>query len=393
MSEKFGITFFTDTFPPTHDGVANVTGGLCRVLSTRGHRINVLTVRSKGQPRTERTPEGVTIWRVPSLPAPRYPEYRVALFPPWGLKIPLGDVVHIQTPGLVGLRGLLAARGKKVPSVGTYHTDLVGILKGVGAHFWSRKFYDAWGRFSRDLCLACTVATAPTASALATLKEGVPLGSDSHLEVVENGVDLQRFHPGDGSGRDQPRLVQTQRPLVTYLGRLTRDKGVWYFLDAVETLGPNIPFLAVVGGVGPEGPRVRQRMAASPRLRDRTLFLGSVPEEAKPSLLAQSRVFVLPSRFDTSSMAVLEAMACGVPCVLSNRGGPGDIGRRSGAGLLVEPEDPVAVGNAILRLLQEPGLARESARRGMDWVRSNASLERTAKAYEAVYRAAMDAFG
>ncbi len=390
MTETFGITFFADTFPPSYDGVASVTGGLSRVLSARGHSVSVLTVRTKGQQRMERTPEGVTIWRVPSFPAPRYPEYRIALFPPWVRGIHRGDVLHIHTPGMIGLMGLLAARSQKVPSVGTYHTDLVGILREAGSHVWSRKFYHAWGRFSRDLCLACTVATAPTSAALDRLKAALTPGSSRNLRVIENGVDLQLFFPGNPRGWDLLRMPSTQRPLVTYLGRLTRDKGVLRFLDAVETLDPEIPFFAVVGGVGPEEDRVRQRIATSPRLRDRALFLGGVPEVAKPALLARSRVFVLPSLFDTSSVAVLEAMASGVPCVLTNRGGPGDIGRRSRAGLLVDPEDPHAIGNAILRVLQEPGLASDLARRGVEWVRSNASIERTAMAYEEVYRVAME---
>lgn len=385
---RLHIAFFTDSFPPTRDGVATVTESLARSLSELGHRVTVFTVRLGRAPRTERRPDGVRVVRFASVAAPQYPEYRIALAP-WTVlaSAPHGvDVVHIHTPGFVGLAGRLAARRWRVPSVGTYHTDLVGMLRGVGSHAASRAFYRAWGRFGVDLCRACDVTTIPTEAMRPAF-----LGRDGSLQdplvVVENGVDPSRFHPGRADMEWRGRLgIAGAVPVVTFLGRLTRDKGVERFLSAVDALASPRDWMAVVAGVGPLGPRVRERVREA-RARGRpVVFLGSVDEEDKPALLAGTDVFVLPSLSDTSSVALLEAMASGAACVVTNRGGPAEIARRAQGGVLVDPEDVRGIARAVEGLLAEPDRRRELAERGRRWVIEHATVGTMADRFVAVYR-------
>jgi glycosyltransferase involved in cell wall biosynthesis len=111
-----------------------------------------------------------------------------------------------------------------------------------------------------------------------------------------------------------------------------------------------------------------------------------VLEEEKPALLAQSQAFVMPSLSDTSSVALLEAMASGVPSVVSAFGGPAEIARRSSVGLVVDPRDADRLAGAIAQLLGNPPLARSFAIRGRDWVREHASAERMAREFVDCYR-------
>jgi len=381
------IAFFTDSFPPTHDGVAEATAALSAELSAEGHELTVFTVRSPGQKRRERLANGVTVHRHLSMAAPSYPEYRVALLPYASLLLSRNkfDLVHIHTPGFVGLAGFLAARRWGIPAVGTFHSDLSGMLAGAGKSAATRTFFRAWARFSVDLVLHCDAATAPTAAAR------IPLDAvrdpRRRSVVIENGVDVDRFQQGVTSPDWHDRFgVPQDRPFVTFLGRLTRDKGVLRFLDAVEGLTPEVPSFAIVGGAGPLRATVAERFSHGSALADHGRFVGVVPDLEKAALLAQTRVFVLPSLSDTSSVALLEAMACGAGCVVTNRGGPAEIARRSEAGVLVDPKDIPALRRAIQQLLEEPTRTAALAATGMAWVRREASIGRTASLFVRLYR-------
>lgn len=381
------IAFFTDSFPPTRDGVAELTAALSGELAARGHQLTVFTVRSPGEKRLEQLVNGVTVRRHLALAAPNYPQYRVALLPyaPLILSQRRFDVVHIHTPGLVGLSGFLAARRWGLPVVGTFHSDLSGMLAGLGRTAVARAFFRAWARFNLDLCLHCDASTAPTLAACAQLTAA---GTSRRPPVViGNGVDIERFRRGVASPDWHDRLgVSLTRPFVTFLGRLTRDKGALRFLDAMEDLPLEVPSFAIVGGVGPLRSDVTARFAPGAVLANRGRFVGVVPDPEKAALLAQSRVFVLTSLSDTSSVALLEAMACGAACVVTNRGGPAEIARRSGAAILVDPEDVRALRNVIRELLLNPGRAARLAQLGRVWVTAEASIERTANLFDDLYR-------
>ncbi len=381
------IAFFTDTFEPTNDGVAKVSSTLASALSRRGHQVTVFTVRAPGLPRIEVRSDGVRIRRFLSVAAPSYPQYRIA-FTPW--HIPLSpsrfDIVHIHTPGFMGLAGWFAARRWGIPSVGTYHTNLTNLLRNVGRTGPTRAFFRAWSKFSIDLCRHCSVATAPSDAALSDILERAPSVPRKGPRLVPNGVDTERFRPGIRDPDWRRRLGIGDVPIVLFLGRLTRDKGVGRFLAAVERVDRGRPWLALVAGEGPLGHPLEQRLRPGSESFDRARFIGPVLEEEKPALLAQSQAFVMPSLSDTSSVALLEAMASGVPSVVSAFGGPAEIARRSSVGLVVDPRDADRLAGAIAQLLGNPPLARSFAMRGRDWVREHASAERMAREFVDCYR-------
>lgn len=383
------IAFFTDSFVPTNDGVAKVTDTLARALRKQGHEVTVFTVRTPASRSWEVRADGVRVRRYSGVSVPSYPQYRIALTP-WLPRAPGGrrfDVVHVHTPGFVGLSGWIYARRHGIPSVGTYHTNLPDMLRNSGRNRASRAFFRAWGRFSIDLCRKCDLATAPTEASRADLLDGGRRASEREPRVVPNGVDTGVFRPGIVAPDWRARWsIATRVPLVTFLGRLTRDKGVLRFLSALDALGTDGDWFGVVGGEGPEAAEVRNWIARSPTLTSRVRYLGAVPESEKPALLAQSTVFVLPSLSDTSSVALLEAMAGGAACVVTDRAGPAEISRRSSVGLRVDPERPTEVAAAVRRLLDDAGVRSDEQVRGRAWVEEYASSSRMASEYVDCYR-------
>jgi len=128
--------------------------------------------------------------------------------------------------------------------------------------------------------------------------------------------------------RPSERLAPLERSkgIVLYLGRLAAMKGVDTFLRAAARAAPSSPgALFVVAGEGPEYPRL-VTLAAHLGIGERVLFLGHVSEDERDVLLASASVFVLPSIVEPFGIAALEAMAAGVPAVVSKTSGVAEIG-------------------------------------------------------------------
>jgi glycosyltransferase involved in cell wall biosynthesis len=155
---------------------------------------------------------------------------------------------------------------------------------------------------------------------------------------------------------------------ISFLGRLTRNKGVFELLQAFAAASSGHPDAHLM--LGGEGDRqaiteCAQRLG----IRQRVQLLGWVEGDAKDRLLASSSIFVLPSFIEGVPVCVLEAMSYGVPVVVSNVGGLPDIVGQEIEGLLVPPGDAARLADALRRLLDEPALARAMGERGRERAR------------------------
>ncbi len=318
------VVFFTDSYVPMRDGVSAVTEGLARSLKRLGHSVHVFAPNPVSGARTEATElDGVTVTRVRSVPVPLYPGYRWALNPFALLRerraIGDADVLHIHSPGAVGSAGFLTSRRFHLPLVGTFHTNIGEMQSSVPSRLLVPTFFRVASWYNLGTYWRCDVATAPSAAARDALVSRARKPFRGPVEVVPNGIDVDRFRPGLRVPDWRARCGLAADPLVTYLGRLTVDKGIHRFLDAIEVSLAHGDLVAVVGGTGPEEAAVRERIARSPRLLERVRYVGPVAEEEKPALLSQTDLFVLPSTSDTSSIALLEAMASGAMVVAPRR--------------------------------------------------------------------------
>lgn len=165
---------------------------------------------------------------------------------------------------------------------------------------------------------------------------GVPA---KKMRVVPNPVDTDLF---------LPRSERPVRPcLVTYIGRLEPQKGVDMLIDAVSQ-APG----AELRVVGDGSLRAKLEEQASGMAVE---FTGAVPNERLPELMAETAVFVLPSLFEGTPKALLEAMACGVAVVATRVPGTDGIVADGETGMVVEP-NAEAIASAITALLADDGL-------------------------------------
>ncbi|HEX6782276.1 MAG TPA: glycosyltransferase [Solirubrobacterales bacterium] len=206
---------------------------------------------------------------------------------------------------------------------------------------------------------------------------GWPAGK---VEVVYNAVDAGRAAvPAPPGLREQLGGSET-RPLVLTPARLDAQKGHDALLEAAAEV-PDALFL--IAGEGPERQRLEGR-AAELGVAERVRFLGR--REDVPQLLAACDVFALPSLYEGSSLAVLEAMAAGIPVVSSAIGGTEELIEDGRSGLLVPPGDALALAAALRRLLGDPRLREELATRARERVDAGLRREQNAERVEGVYR-------
>lgn len=209
--------------------------------------------------------------------------------------------------------------------------------------------------------------------------------------MIPQGVDTMRFHPSvEGDSVRLTRGLSENTKVVLFVGALTRwhsYKGPDVLINAFRIVADEIKqsHLIVVGG----GELLRDSVALAKvlGLEGHATFAGSVSEESLPKYYASCDLLVLPSRDDSEGygLVILEAMAAGKPVIGSRVGGIPDVIRDRETGLLVEPNDPRKLADAIITLLLDDGLRRKmgsAARRFAeehDW-------ERVTRGVEAVYQ-------
>jgi 1,2-diacylglycerol 3-alpha-glucosyltransferase len=381
------IALFTDTYLPTHDGVGHMVDDLARTLGKRGHKVTIFTVTMPG-PAFEESNTGARVVRSKSIPLPYYRQYRTAVMPWFKVTGAVEDggfdVCHIHTPAMMGFAGLLASRHWDVPAVGTFHTNVKEMQKSLPRTWSLRTFFRLFWFWSAGVYARCNRVTAPTTSAKALLISSYRKEKQSPVVVVPNGVDADRFHLGITTPDWSPRLDCKDKPIVTFLGRLTLDKGIHTFLDAIALL-PEGSCRAVIAGEGIEKEKVIARLSSDPTLGKAVRYVGRVSEGEKPALLSQSKLWVMPSTADTSSISALEAMSSGAVCIASNMGGPAEIIRNGETGFLVDPHDPAILAKTIAHALSNAHDLTEMSHRARAAVMDYFSTERMADHYMEIY--------
>jgi glycosyltransferase involved in cell wall biosynthesis len=195
--------------------------------------------------------------------------------------------------------------------------------------------------------------------------------------VIRNGVELDR--PLRAS-------AAAVRPVtVLSVGRLRAPKDFTTLVSAVAAFEPGAVRLLIVGD-GPDRPRIAEAIARL-GLDDSVELLG--PRDDVDALLATADVFVLSSDSEGMPMSVLEAMAAGLPVVASAVGGVSEIVRDGETGTLVPPRDPVALGRAIARLVEDPALRQRFGAAGRRRAEREFALAGFQRAHVELYRAAM----
>ncbi len=171
-------------------------------------------------------------------------------------------------------------------------------------------------------------------------------------------------------------------PLV-FFGRMVREKGLHTLVEALGLMGVSAPECCFVGS-GPLKDTVGNRLRQL-GLAERVRFEPWLDPSALAALLSRAALAVLPSMEESFGNAMAEAMAAGVPLVTTRVGSIPELVGDDGNALLVPPEDPSALADAITALIRDPEVAERMAAAGRKRVRETFTWDRVASRYEQLY--------
>lgn len=384
---KPAILMAISNFHPTIGGSERQALLLSQTLAGRGWNVQVLTHALPGQPREEtiggvrvhRRVRGVGVWWI----------YRITYILSWIRHMTAlrrtYDVIHCHQIFYHGLAGALMKKwwGKglliKCVSSGDYGDATLMRRKPLGGLTLRLA-----RRHARMLCIA-----------RATARELKAAGFDeSRLTLIPNGVDTRRFTPGPESLRDGNNIL--------YVGRFNEVKNLPVLLDAfcrLLAVQPRLMLTLIGAGEGRE--RVDQ-IVASDELLSRRVQVLSDESELLP-FYQRCGVFVLPSRVEGLSNALLEAMACGCPAVATAVGGnldlldpeaavspglpePGPAFVQTPHGGLVRPGDAKAFAEAVSLMLDNKEGRAACGRRAREFIERHYDVQSVIERLEAVYR-------
>lgn len=361
------VLYWTQLFRPYVGGVEVLGAEYVRALNERGHRLAIVTSHGSLDLPDEDVLDGVPVhrFRFGEALARRDPrailvaERRLATlkraFAP--------DVVHLQlTDGSVFFH-LRTADVHPAPSVVSIRVSLTDCESGPGS---------VLGR-------ALRVASWVTANSAATLGQVRRLAPEvvPRSSLVYNGLPMPAT---------APTALPLDPPTLLCLGRLVADKGFDLAIRALAALRSRVPSVRlVVAGDGPARASLAEEAAAL-GVADAVEFAGWVPPERVPDLLNRATVVLMPSRWQEAfGLVALQAAQMARPVVATDVGGLPEIVRHGRTGLVVPPESPPAIADAVHVLLRDPGRARALGRAARVRARHVFGFARYVLAHEQLY--------
>jgi glycosyltransferase involved in cell wall biosynthesis len=322
------IGLLTDGYKPGTNGVIRFISLHKQTLEAMGHEVFIFTW---GVPHPEDEP-GVI--RSPGIPFVK-PGYHVApgYSRPARALLQTMDVLHANQPLLSGGLALRYGRRYGLPIVLTCHSryDLLGTTR---IPFMPLSLYRTILRpLLRRISDRCDLVTAPSPEAVRVMRS---LGVRRPIEVIPYGVDLAHCRePGRWMRREELDLP-ADAVLALFVGRLAPEKNVPFLLEALARPELAHAYLLVVG----DGSRRDRLEVLSHRmgLGRRVRFAGGVPPDDVPAYMALADLFVTASQIEMLPVAVVEALAAGLPIVGLDVPWIRQVVRPGQNGLLAEPE-------------------------------------------------------
>jgi glycosyltransferase involved in cell wall biosynthesis len=264
------------------------------------------------------------------------------------------DLVHVHHPFLSGRLALRYCRPLQIPIVFTNHTryDLYAqaylplLPEEISATFLQT--------YMPPFCAAVDMVISPSAGMADVLRK---LGVASPIEVVPNGVELERYRQTCEDCRDEFGFTPDDILLV-YSGRLGPEKNLDFLLRAFSGVAETIEnaHLLIIGG-GPEEADLRETAAKS-AAAERIHFTGMVAHDRLPQYLATCDIFVTASVTEVHPLSVIEAMASGLPVLGIHSVGVGDTVEEDVTGFLVSQSE-AAFAAKLTRLCLDRELRRK----------------------------------
>jgi glycosyltransferase involved in cell wall biosynthesis len=266
------------------------------------------------------------------------------------------DVVHVHHPFLSGRLALNYCRSERIPIVFTNHSRYDLLAQAYLPLMPDEVSHSLLQAYMPDFCEAVDLVISPSESMVKILRE---LEVKSHIEVIPNGVDLQKFRDARPFPRTQFGFTD-QDILLVYAGRIAPEKNLSFLLQAFAGIAQMLPnvYLLIVGGGKKQFEEEVQYLIGQLGIGNRVHSTGMISYDDIPSYLAMCDVFVTTSVSETFGMSTVEAMSVGLPIMAIDAAGTSDLVESGKTGFL-STEDLAAFTAKLTYLCLHPGLRKE----------------------------------
>jgi len=332
------IAIYTGMFIQDFDGATNTLFELIGSLRRQHAEVEIWSFSSKPDRR-----RGVTVHKVAAIPLPFYPEYKFAFPGPrlfLGLRRFKPDLIHLTVPDAIGMGLAVYARTKRIPLLISYHTDFVSYLEERNLWYLIRPWRPLlrWFYNSADSLL---VPGKESAAKLAAA--GIQPAS-----IWSRGLPEGFFSPSFRSESLRRRWGAEGKKVILFSGRFAWFKGLRVFIEVYNFFKkekyPEPVFVLI--GRGPLEDDLKNQMPDA-------VFPGYLTGEDLAAAYASSDILLFPSITETFGNVTQEAIASGLPAVVSDRGGCQEIVRRTGGGLVAKAGNGLSFYQECRRLITD----------------------------------------
>jgi len=326
------IAMFTNVYAPQVGGITRSIQAFSAQFREQGHQVLIIAPRYPDVPKHEEN-----VLRVPAIPHFYEDNYPLPLKLPGYLWNPLHrfrpQIVHAHHPFLLGAAGQLCAATWNVPLVYTHHcrfSRYLDLKQGI----FSEQMQSLVDAMARSFCRRSDVVIAPSQSIANMLSK---VGVEKHIEIIPTGVDVDRFHHGDGARLRQELGIPPAAFVVGHVGRLSYQKNLGFLAPAAANFlrrHETARFLVV--GEGDDEACI-DRACRQAGIADRLHRCGFLEKQRLVDAYHAMDVFAFASLSETQGMVLTEAMAAQTPVVALDASGVRDVVRdRENGRLLVE---------------------------------------------------------
>lgn len=350
------VAMYAGTYLKEQDGVAKTLYEFVDTLLS--HDIEVAIWSPTITPQEK---DGLTLNKIPSIPLIVYPVYRISLWTP-GIRKAIDnfkpDIIHTSTPDLLGLKFLKYGKKKGIPVVTSYHTDFISYLKYYHAGFLSKPLV----RYLRWFYSSCNRTLSPTEEIRSKLN-----GMGIHnVRIWGRGIHTDIYSPEKRSEELRKRWGAEDSLVILYSGRFVWYKDLDVYMGVYRKFKEdgfrNVKF--VLAGDGPIKQDLKKAMPDA-------IFPGYLGKEELSRVYASSDIFLFPSTTETFGNVVQEAIASGLPSVVSDVGGCQEIVRKSKAGFVAGAKDPDDFYCKCRSLIEDKELLNEYRKNGLEFASMN----------------------